>query len=92
MAVQVRSGSAVRRNRYPFILKWGQLAGLRQYEIVELIGRAHAEAAPADAVYRDRKGHWRTTADIKDVLTRRALGLITTPVPSTVVESADAQS
>jgi hypothetical protein len=82
----------VPRNKYPWILKWGQLTGLRQYEVVELIARAHAEAAPADAVYRDRKGHWRTTADIKDLYTRRGLGLITTPVPSVVVESSDAQS
>ena len=80
------------RIKYPWILKWGQLTGLRQYEVVELLARAHAEAAPVDAVYRDRKGHWRTTADIKDLHTRRALGLITTPVPSPVVESADAQS
>ena len=78
--------------KYQWILKWGQLTGLRRYEVVELLARAHAEAAPVDAVYRDRKGHWRTTADIKDLYTRRALGLIATPVPSTVVESADAQS
>ena len=80
------------RNTYPWIRKWGQLAGLRQYEVAELIARAHAEAAPADAVYRDRKGHWRTTADIKDLYTRRALGLIKTPVPPPDLESADAQS
>jgi hypothetical protein len=59
---------------------------------MELLARAHAEAAPADAVYRDRKGHWRTTADIKDLYTRRALGVITTPVPSPDEEGADGQS
>ena len=83
---------AVPGTKYPWILKWGQLTGLRQYEVVELLARAHAEAAPADAVYRDRKGHWRTTADIKDLYTRRALGLITTPAPSPVPEGADGES
>jgi hypothetical protein len=47
--------------------------------VVALVARARAEAAPADAVYRDRKGRWRTTADIKDLYTRRALGLLATP-------------
>jgi hypothetical protein len=69
-------------NTYPWILKWGQLAGLRQQEVVELITRARAETAPADAVYRDRKGRWRTTGDIKDLYTRRALGLLATPLRS----------
>jgi hypothetical protein len=72
-------------NTYPWILKWGQLAGLREQEVVELIMRAHAEAAPADAVYRDRKGRWRTTGDIKDVYTRRALELLATPFRSTEI-------
>jgi hypothetical protein len=67
---------------YPWILEWGQLAGLRQHEVAALVARAHAEAAPADAVYRDRKGRWRTTADIKDLYTRRALGLVAAPSPS----------
>ena len=75
----IRKEGAVPRNDYPWILKWGKLAGLRAYEVVELLTLAHAEAAPADAVYRDRRGHWRTTADIKDLNTRRALGLISTP-------------
>jgi hypothetical protein len=79
-------------NRYPWIVKWGELAGLRERDVVELIARAHAEAAPADAVYRTRKGRWRTTADIKDLYTLRALGLIAAHVPFTSPERADAQS
>lgn len=64
---------------YPWIRKWGQFTRKRQLEILDLIARARAEAAPANAIDRDRNGHWRTTADIKDFETRKALGLSAPP-------------
>jgi hypothetical protein len=61
---------------YAWIRKWGEHVGLRPYQILAIVAQAHQEAAPPDAIYRDRRGGWKTIRDIRDRETRRALGLI----------------
>jgi len=61
---------------YHWIEKWGEITGLPRHDTLALVWRAWAEGAPADAVYRDGKGHWKTVGDITDLETLKALGLI----------------
>ena len=62
--------------QYPWIRKWGKFVGIRPFDVLALIWRAHDEAAPPGAIYRDEKGHWYTIADIHDLETLTAFDLI----------------
>lgn len=59
---------------YPLILKYGKHCKQAAHYISAQIDRARADGAPADAVHWF-DGRWFTAADIKNVDTRRALGL-----------------
>lgn len=65
---------------YPYIRAWGRLLGSVPSYVREQIALAHAEGAPATAVYRTGEGTWATTGDITRADTRRALGL--EPLPA----------
>jgi hypothetical protein len=58
---------------YRWIQRWGELAGLPADEILKTLAHAWADAAPADAVYREG-GVWRTLADVGEKA-HAALGL-----------------
>lgn len=58
---------------YRWIQRWGELAGLPPDEILKTLAHAWADAAPADAIYREG-GVWRTLADLGE-RAHAALGL-----------------
>jgi hypothetical protein len=51
---------------YRWIPKWGELVGISQDEILAALANAWADTAPADAVYRDERGTWKTVTDLGD--------------------------
>ena len=49
---------------YRWIQRWGEMAGLPSEEILARLADAWEAAAPADAVYQEKPGVWKTIADL----------------------------
>ena len=70
------------REKYPYIVKWGQMMGSYDYYIDNQCSKADSENAPGNAIYRrnDNFGEisnpgWETTDHITNEGTRLQLGL-----------------
>lgn len=73
--MKIKIEGSQHRNRYPFIVRWGQLLGSYPYYVDQQCDEAAADNAPENAVYKRDDGAWQTTDAIVNPTTRHELGL-----------------